>query len=435
VTLRQQIRGDNENAVAMPRFEVALIGRGCALIFGRSQSLLALIYSERRKLMKLQIIAGVFACACVAADLPEPKFRAVTIDDKIQIGYGVTTADVDGDGKLDIVLADKTQFVWYRNPGWEKFILAENLTKQDNVCIAARDIDGDGKAEIAAGAGWNPSDTLTSGAVFYLNPPTDRTQKWEAIPLPHVPTIHRMRWVESPKGGFELLSVPLHGYGNKTTGEGEGVNIMTYRKPADPHQPWETNTLVKQWHKTHNFDPDGSFIWFGTKEGLFQVARSVSDNAISQIGSNDVGGVGEVRAGKIGGQRAFFAAVEPMHGTNVALFTPPPGGAGSKAPHQRRVLDSSLIDGHALACGDLLGLGRDQIVAGWRAMGARNAKVGIKLYTPLANDLKEWRTTLVDDNGMACEDLCLADLNGDGKLDIIAAGRATKNVKIYFNER
>ena len=28
----------------------------------------------------------------------------------------------------------------------------------------------------------------------------------------------------------------------------------------------------------------------------------------------------------------------------------------------------------------------------------------------------------------------LADLDGDGKLDIIASGRATKNVKIYFNE-
>jgi hypothetical protein len=34
---------------------------------------------------------------------------------------------------------------------------------------------------------------------------------------------------------------------------------------------------------------------------------------------------------------------------------------------------------------------------------------------------------------MACEDLCLADLDGDGKLDIIASGRATKNVKIYYN--
>jgi hypothetical protein len=26
------------------------------------------------------------------------------------------------------------------------------------------------------------------------------------------------------------------------------------------------------------------------------------------------------------------------------------------------------------------------------------------------------------------------DLNGDGKLDIIASGRATHNLKVYFNE-
>ena len=66
-------------------------------------------------------------------------------------------------------------------------------------------------------------------------------------------------------------------------------------------------------------------------------------------------------------------------------------------------------------------------------MGGK-ARVGLKLYTPRDADMKEWLTTLVDDNGMACEDLCLADLNGDNKLDIVAAGRATKNVKVYFNE-
>jgi hypothetical protein len=48
---------------------------------------------------------------------------------------------------------------------------------------------------------------------------------------------------------------------------------------------------------------------------------------------------------------------------------------------------------------------------------------------------KEWKEMLVDDDTMACEDLCLADLNGDGKLDIVASGRATKNVKVYFNQR
>jgi hypothetical protein len=388
--------------------------------------------------MKSKLIAGLLLVggSVFAADIPEPKFRAVTIDDKIQIGYGVTTADVDGDGKTDVVLADAKQFVWYRNPNWEKFVLAENLTRQDNVCIAARDIDGDGKAEIAVGAGWNPNNTTNSGAVFYLVAPQNRTNKWNAIPLTHVPTIHRMRWIESPRGGFELLSVPLHGYGNKVTGEGEGVPIMTYRRPANPRDAWETNILVKQWHKTHNFDtqafPGGAtVIWVAAKEGVFRVAREGTRAMPRLMSTNTIGGMGEVRVGRNDGTIHFFCAIEPMHGTNVTLFTAPIGVAS--LTWTRRVLDSSLLDGHGLACGDLLGLGRDQIVAGWRAMGSKS-KVGLKLYTPLASDLKEWRTTLVDDNTMACEDLCLADLNSDNKLDIIAAGRATKNVKIYFNE-
>ena len=67
-------------------------------------------------------------------------------------------------------------------------------------------------------------------------------------------------------------------------------------------------------------------------------------------------------------------------------------------------------------------------------MNKPGIRVGIKLFTPLDSDGARWRTTLIDDNTMACEDLCLADLDGDGKLDIIAAGRGTKNVKIYFNQ-
>src|ERR1041384_3846666 len=124
-----------------------------------------------------------------------PHFRTVDIDTKVEIGYGLAIADVDGDGKSDILLADKKTVQWYHNPDWAKHVIAENLTEQDNVCIAAADLDGDGKCEVAVGAGWQPSDTLNSGAVFYLIAPKDRTQKWTPVALHHEPSVHRMHWV------------------------------------------------------------------------------------------------------------------------------------------------------------------------------------------------------------------------------------------------
>src|SRR6187455_740162 len=160
------------------------------------------------------VLCFLALAASLAAEPPEPKFRSITIDDKIQIGYGVAVADVDGDGKPDILLADKHQFVWYRNPTWEKFVIAENLTKRDNVCLAAQDLDGDGKCEVAVGADWDPNDRENSGAVFYLIPPEDRTKQWEPVRLHAEPTVHRMRWMQAPwsfETGWGLVVAPLHG--------------------------------------------------------------------------------------------------------------------------------------------------------------------------------------------------------------------------------
>src|SRR4051812_665808 len=99
--------------------------------------------------MKTILTAGFLLplFSTVAAD--QATFRAQEIDSKIEIGYGLAIADVDGDKKPDILLADKKQIVWYQNPNWTKHVIAENLTQLDNVCIAAQDIDGDGKAEVA----------------------------------------------------------------------------------------------------------------------------------------------------------------------------------------------------------------------------------------------------------------------------------------------
>jgi len=386
-------------------------------------------------------LASLLSAALTAAAAEEmPMFKAVEIDSKIEIGYGVAVADVDGDKKPDIILADKNQIVWYQNPNWEKHVIAEKLTKLDHVCIAARDIDGDGKAELAAGAGWNPGDTVNSGAVFYLVPPADRTQKWEPVELPHEPTVHRMRWVRNAQNNFDLIVVPLHGRGNNPgNGTGDPVKVLAYKKPANPKDPWTTEVLDSSMHKTHNFDPvqwdvnPAQEILFAGKEGVFLWKQGAAERVMTQLSGSESGGAGEVRLGKLPNGRRFFGTVEPMHGTNLVLYTEPPHWDGKKL-WQRTILDSSLVDGHALACGDLARSGSDQIVVGWRAMGKPGVKVGIKQFTPLDSGGEHWKETLIDDNTMACEDLCLADLDGDGRLDIIAAGRATKNVKIYFNQ-
>src|SRR4030095_1850993 len=107
------------------------------------------------------VLACSFADSVVTAAVPGTrKFRPVDVDTKVEIGYGVAIADVNGDKKPDILLADKSLYVWYENPSWEKNVMAERVTKIDHVCLAAQDVDQDGKCEVAVGAGWNPSDTV-----------------------------------------------------------------------------------------------------------------------------------------------------------------------------------------------------------------------------------------------------------------------------------
>ena len=391
--------------------------------------------------MKLNLFLSLgFALVSGAAAAPAvPTFRAVEIDAQIQIGYGVAVADVEGDGRPDIVLADKQQIVWYQNPTWTKHVIAEKLTALDHVCIAAQDIDGDGRCEIAVGAGWNPSDTRSSGAVFYLIAPEDRTQRWEAVALPHEPTVHRMRWMKNSTGSYDLLVVPLHGRDNQAaTGEGVGVRVLAYAKPADPRGEWKTTLWNDALHKTHNFDlvqfddDDAQEMVVGGKEGVLRLNRAGEAVDAGFLTAGERGGVGEVRLGRLGAGKPFLATVEPMHGNHLVVHVPP--DTGTDAPWLAQVVDDTLIDAHALACADFSQIGRDQIVVGWRAMNRPGAKVGIKVFTPLDATGRTWRETLIDDATMACEDLCVADLNGDGALDIVASGRATKNVKIYFNE-
>jgi len=384
-----------------------------------------------RFVLALQCFLLTVTLIAEGADPPLYRWYEVTVD-KIDIGYGIQLSDVDGDGRTDIVLADKSTIQWYQSPDWKKHIIAKDLTKRDNVCVSARDIDGDGKCEIAVGGQWNFRETLKDGAVFYLIPPEDRTRPWEPVKLYNEPSTHRMHWIRTPSGRFSLVVKPLRGRGS-ANGDGPGLRILEYIKPPDPRAQWRTELVSDSLHLSHNFhpvnwddDPEEEII-VAAKEGVWHFDRRDGEWRSRQL-TRDF--AGEIRDGLLPDGRRFIVTVEPMHGNKSAVYVEPPkeGDTWKLAA----VLDPSLKDGHALACADYLGIGSDQIVVGWRAMHPKGTP-GIKFFTPVAPDGTKWREQQVSGAELAVEDIKAGDLNGDGKPDIVAAARQTKNLKIFFS--
>ena len=391
--------------------------------------------------------AALLLFALYPAAAVEPRFEPQVVDAAIGIGYGLAIGDVNGDAKPDILLADAREIVWYQNPTWKKHRIAGSLTKRDHVCIAARDVDGDGKVEVAVGAQWNPGETINeaeSGAVFYLQRPVGGEGDWTAVALPHEPTVHRIGWVKNGAGQPCLVVVPLHGRGNKNGAGENGVRIHTFAFPAQPADPaaWKPQLLTDRLHITHNFDLQamglGETMVVAGREG-FAEAKPQGDGweiAISSLTDRpgtavSFAGVGEIRFGPVGGDMATgssIAAIEPFHGPHLALYEKDQATREWK----RQVLDSTMNQGHALACGHLLGLRRQQIIAGWREPNADGA-FGIRIHWQEKADEPWQKAWIASGNSMACEDLKLADLDADGRLDIIASGRSTKNVVIYWN--
>ncbi len=380
-------------------------------------------------------------------------FEAQTLDDDVNIGYTIAAVDIDGDGLLDIVLVSADRIAWYRNPDWQRFVMAEGFSNADHIGLAARDITGDGRVEVAVGAEWNPAniarpDPGQSGSIYFLQRPDDPTQRWEPVRVePHEPLTHRLAWMQVREGDFRLVVKPLAARPDTT-----GTRNYAYRMPddGDPRGEWSRELIEDRLNMSHGMTlmpqpaTGRDVLLLGGAEGI-RVAWTDDEGHWQGYRFSAEGmerGAGEIALGQlvdINGMQLprNIATIEPMHGNSVVVYRVE---AAPQAPDQppvmrRTLLDDSLNLGHALLIGDFLGLGVDneQVVAGWRDRDA-NGQVGIRMYVPVGEgDNRRWETHWLDEDGVATEFLAAADLNGNGHLDIIAGGRATGNLRVYWN--
>jgi hypothetical protein len=86
------------------------------------------------------------------------------------------------------------------------------------------------------------------------------------------------------------------------------------------------------------------------------------------------------------------------------------------------------VDGHTIQTADLNADGRDEVIAGYRGQGH-------SVYIYYAEDAAgtRWSKQVLDQGGMGAAACAVADLNGDGRPDIVCIGTAGANLKWYEN--
>jgi len=361
---------------------------------------------------------------------PPARFAEHTIATNLNGGYHVVVSDINHDGKPDLiaVASGMTELVWFENPGWQRHVIVGNISRPIN--CAAWDIDGDGIPEIALAHEFSNDPARSIGIVSLLKHKGDPSQPWEMVEIDRLPSSHRLRWLDMDGNGKKVLvNAPLAG-ARVTLPDYKGAVPLVFYRPGS----WKREIisqelegvlhgiLVTDWDKDGREDIlTASFLGvdlfsFG-KNKQWAHTRIVSGNSDPWPRS----GSSEIAVGQLGKER-FLCTIEPWHGNQVVVYH------WQGQSWQRQVIDTSLNDGHVLLTSDLNQDGRDEIIAGYRGQGR-------SVYIYSAEDPKgnRWSRQVLDDGGMGAAGCAVADLNGDGRLDIACIGTATTNLKWYEN--
>jgi hypothetical protein len=365
----------------------------------------------------------LYAAVWAAVAAPPPaRFAEHTIATDLKGGYQVVVADLNRDGKPDLIAlaSGMKELVWFENPGWQRHVLATGQNRMINCAYLP-------SGEIVLASEFAMEAKNSAGIVSVLRPGGDPRQPWTVTEIDRFTTSHRLRVADTAIGRI-VVNAPLTG-ATATAPEYRGQTPLVFYRPGE----WKRQVISEEnsgvVHGIWVVDWDGDRkdeILTASFSGI-HLFRPASDGrwTRTEVAQGDPApwpksGSSDVAVGRIGKSK-FLAAIEPWHGNEVVVYR------RKGKEWVRRVIDDSMVDGHTIITADLDGDGTDEIVAGYRGKGR-----SVHVYRW---DGGKWSRQALDGGGMAAAACAAADLNGDGRVDVACIGSATSNLKWYESLR
>jgi hypothetical protein len=358
----------------------------------------------------------LLAAVPLIAAAPPARFTEHTIATGLRGGYQVVVADLNKDGKPDLIAlaSGMPELVWYENPTWERHVVIGGQNRMINCAVI-----GD---EIVLASEFSNQSKDSPGLVSVLRRNGDVRQPWTATEIDRLPTSHRLRPARID-GKPVVINAPLTGPKAEAP-EYRGATPLVYYRAGE----WKRQTISEEnsgvvhglW--ILDWDGDGRDDILTASFGGIRLFRA-PDWRRTEIAKGDPApwpksGASDIAVGKLGRER-FLATIEPWHGNQVVIYRQS-GGAW-----QRSVIDDKLVDGHTIITADVNGDGNDEVIAGYRGQGR-----SVYLYSFEGG---AWTRSTLDDGGMGAAACAASDLNGDKRIDVVCIGSATANLKWYEN--